>query len=99
MALAVRHGWLLLGMLTVGCSNSIDHEPTAGLDSKMPDNGGATVSGSSGGAASGAEADACSTAASWQAKDFRFDASGDTADFARAMNALLQVQTSPAISV
>ncbi len=87
-------------MLAVGCSNSIDHEPTAGLDSKTPDNGGATVNGSSGGGASGAAAaNACSTAASWQAKDFRFDASGDAEDFARAMNALLKVQTAPAISI
>ena len=100
MAFAVRHGWLLLGMLAVvGCSNSVDHEPTAGLDSKMPDNGGATVGGSSGGGSGAAQADACSTAASWQANAFRFDTSGDTEDFARAMNALLKVQTAPAISV
>jgi hypothetical protein len=66
----------------------------------MPDNGGATVNGASGGAASGpVEADACSTATSWQAKDFRFEASGDTADFAREVNALVRVQTAPAVSV
>jgi hypothetical protein len=100
MAFAVRCGWLLSAMLAMGCSNSVEQGSTAGLDSKMPNSGGATANAASGAATSGAaETDACSVATNWQARDLRFDVTETTGDFAESVNALVRAQVAPALSV
>jgi hypothetical protein len=97
MALSGRFGWLLLGALAAGCSNQVEQEPTRGLDTQM---GNRTPGGTTGGSSGGSGVtDACTTAASWQAHDLKFDASESPRDFAEALNPLLKAQTSPAIAV
>jgi hypothetical protein len=90
-------GGLLMAALAVGCANTVEPAPAGGLDSTM---GGTGSGGSSGGGSTGTgTADACTTAANWQSDKLRFDVSESPHDFADAMNALVKVQSSPAISV
>jgi hypothetical protein len=62
--------------------------------------GGSGSGGSSGGGSTGTgTTDACTTAANWQSAKLRFDEVESPRQFAAAMNSLVGVQTSPAISV
>jgi len=97
MALWSRFGWLLVGALAAGCSNEVAQEPTRGLDTQVGGRTGGGTTGGSSGASAGT--DACTTATSWQAHDLTFDATESPRDFANALNPLLRVQSSPAITV
>jgi hypothetical protein len=98
MSFAVRLGSLLVGAaLAMGCSNQVDPAPSGGLDGHMGSTGagGSTGTGSTG----TGTADACNTAANWQAGKVTFDETASPKHFAQAMNALMGVQTEPAIGV
>jgi hypothetical protein len=98
MAVAVRFGFLFIGALAVGCSNQVDPTPTGGLDGQMGNSG--TGGGTTGGGSMGSgTADACSTAANWQASKVSFDESESPKHFARALNTLITAQSAPAIAV
>src|SRR5260370_41806352 len=98
MAVALRFGFLFIGALAVGGSNQVDPAATGGLDGQMGNSG--TGGGSTGGGSTGSgTADACTTAANWQAGKVSFDETMSPKHFAEAMNALMGVQTEPAIAV
>jgi len=90
-------GGLLMAALAIGCSNTVDPVPTGGLDSRTGNNG---SGGSGGGGSTGTgTTDACTTAANWQSIKLKFDAPESPREFADALNALVKVQSAPAISV
>src|SRR5256885_1629465 len=98
MALGVRFGCVLLAAWAIGCSNQVESAPSGGLDTNMG-TGGSTGGGPGGGSTGSGTADACTTAANWQGQKLKFDTSDSPREFADAMNALVKVQSEPAIGV
>jgi hypothetical protein len=102
MAVRTGLGWLCLAaMVSMGCSSEVAPTANGGLDGQLanPTNP-MTGSTTTGGTASSASTDACSTSTSWKAhNDLSFDASSGSRAFADTVNALIQASPSSPIAV
>jgi hypothetical protein len=95
--------WVLPAVLSIGCSNEIDHSPAIDSDVVLSpgsrDTSGATPTGNTPAPTNTTAASACDAAVSWGARrDFAFDTTAG-ASFAGALNALIGASDEPAISV
>src|SRR5260370_12978457 len=96
MAVALRFGFLFIGALAVGGSNQVDPAATGGLDGQMGNSG--TGGGTTGGGSMGSRtADACTTAAKWQASKGAVDGNASPKHLAPAPDTLITAQSAPAL--